>query len=145
LEVQLKTPPIDWLDLYTAIQAAGVTDPAFHHARFHLAPMRLIRATLAKLSERDQSLANAYSLASAHVARAVYGFMGAGEGLKHSDFLPYPQLAIKAAKSAGLQGVTVETAIAFRAALKAGWIPNSAIGSFYKYLEQIEALAKDKA
>jgi hypothetical protein len=149
LDDQLKTPPIDWLGIYTEIQASGISDPVFYRSRFHLCPLSLIRAVMTKIAQHNQNSANVKSISIAHLCKAVYSFMGAGDKVEAKMFLPFPDLGGEEkstlVKSDALSrtGITRQTAILFREATNSGLIPHSKIGAFFKYWDDIEALTVD--
>lgn len=91
------------------------------------------------IGRRDRSLANAYSVS---VAKVGLSFIG-GDKVKLEDFLPFavdePVKKIKPKSGA----ITAKTAADFRAALKAGFIPNRMVGACFKYMDDIERLTRE--
>lgn len=69
------------------IQAAGVTDSAFHRANWHRAPVTAILATVKALVRKQAFDA---AVAAVPIARAVMAFAGKDCKLTESDFYPLP-------------------------------------------------------
>ncbi len=85
-------------------------------------------------------MANAHSLS---LAKVWYCFNG-NEKMDLTMFLPYPDLGkpCKPVGSADSTRMTKATAIAFRQAVKSGFIPPGKVGAFMPYLDEVERLTE---
>lgn len=126
------------MELYTSIQASGITDPLFHYDRFHLCPVNLLFEIVASIHKRDQTIANFQSIAIAKVG--IYGFFG--DKITIKDLLPFPEL-LETLDSSPTSKITKATAKAFREGVRSGFIPSSKIGAFFKWMDDIKRLTAD--
>ena len=100
----------------------GVSDPLFHAERFHLLPVKFLRAITESLVKQKQQTINADSIAVAKLACLVHGALGGKKNSISLDaFLPFD----KPKDSNDLQDSTVE---ALKWAMKNEKLPPAVIG-----------------
>lgn len=132
MQADLDREPVDWGQIYTDIQLAGVTDPGFHLENFGHQTIALIEKVCSGISKKMMLQANAANYSCAYIAAMYFG----GEIKK---YLPYQ---IEEDKKDKPNKITKATAEAFRKANKEGLIPMGIVSAFTPYMEDIMRLTK---
>lgn len=131
MQADLDSEPVDWEQIYTDIQLAGVTDPGFHSENFGHQTIALIEKVCSGISKKLMAQANAANYSAAYICALYFG----GEIKK---YLPY-QIDEEKEKP---NRVTKATAEAFRKANKEGLIPMGIVSAFTPYIDEIMRLTK---
>lgn len=119
------------MELYTAIQAHGVTDAAFHAGNLARCPTALIWRTYKALEERDRIQALFQNFATAQIASGLMG------GSDVYQFIPMGDRLRE--ESGTLSG---DTARVIRELLKQKLLPPDVIAALSPVLEQVSKLAQ---
>lgn len=86
----LQAPPVNWNEIYLALNTAGFSDPRFHAASFGRQPRRHIFKALEAVHRRERDQANALSISTARLAQIVQFAASMGKANSElQDFLPY--------------------------------------------------------
>jgi len=112
----------DWSELYAQMISLGVSDPLFNAERFHLVPVKLLKALADSLSKHQQQKANIDGSSVAKLACLVHSALGGKKSsVSIEAFLPFDLPKDK-------QGIQESTISAMKWALKNEKMPPAIVG-----------------
>ena len=83
-------PPVDWNEVYIALNSTGFSDPRFHSANFRRQPVRHIFKVLESVLRRQRERINAASVTTARLAQTVHVAASMGKSQSTmTEWLPY--------------------------------------------------------
>jgi hypothetical protein len=138
LDEHLAADSFDWRSLYVQIQTAGITDPHYHWSNFGNVTIDLINEVIESIAERDMDMANSMSISTARMACLMLNSQWFGGKFDIKDFIPFVRDVDN--KQQDNKAITVDTAQAYRAAVKTGWLPYKVIAASSMYMDDISKL-----
>jgi hypothetical protein len=138
LDEHLAADFFDWRSLYVQIQTAGITDPHYHWSNFGNVTIDLINEVIESIAERDMDMANSMSISTSRMACLMLNSQWFGGKFDIKDFIPFVRDVDN--KQQDNKAITADTAKAYRAAVKTGWLPYKVIAASSNYMDDISKL-----